>query len=60
MKQPEIIKNTEHVIKKVKNLEFGDVVYINAPFKENTNEFYNGYNVEDVLGSKYKNRFGQS
>lgn len=54
------INNTQHVIKRTKDLEFGDVVYIDVLFKENTNEYYNGYNVEDVLGQKYKNKFGLS
>lgn len=40
-------------------LNYGDVIKINAPFEENTPEYYNGYSVYDVRGNKVFDESGR-
>lgn len=42
-----------------RKLKFGDIVYLNIPFRENMSDFYNGHTVEDVTGSKFVDKFGR-
>lgn len=40
-------------------LHMGDILYIKAPFEENLNDYYNGYNVQDIRGHIFTDRFGR-
>lgn len=50
----------DYMFKPYKDLEYGDVVKIKAPFEENTREYYNGHSPLDVRGSLVRDKFGNS
>ncbi len=44
----------------LKDLKLGDIIRIPAPFEENTRDYYNGYQPEEIRGEKFTDRFGHS
>lgn len=43
-----------------RDLSFGDVIKITAPFEENTTEYYNGYSPYEIRGDLVRDRFGRT
>lgn len=46
--------------KKLNELRKGDIIRTRVPFEENTYDYYNGYRPQDIRGSLYKDRMGQT
>lgn len=46
--------------RKITQLRRGDIINIDAPFEENTRDYYNGYTPQQIRGHKFTDRFGQS
>lgn len=44
----------------ITQLRRGDIIHIDAPFEENTKDYYNGYAPEKIRGRKFTDRFGNS
>lgn len=50
----------ERVSRQSRDLQFGDIVGICAPFEENLPDYYNGYNPLDVRGDYVTDGFGRT
>lgn len=44
----------------LQHLRKGDIVWIDAPFEENTRDYYNGYHPKAIRGNLYTDRFGRT
>ena len=45
---------------KLRELKFGDIVRINAPFEENTRDYCNGYHPAEIREAPFTDRFGRT
>lgn len=53
-------RNSQQNTYTYRDLSFGDVIEITAPFEENTTEYYNGYSPYEIRGDLVRDRFGRT